>query len=188
MVDPNDDLINQLKEIADSLNKISMEDLLRPTLGPLSLETFAPDFERLKNSLDFAITYSPRVHRSNIQNYVNIYQSIATELVGQAGRTDQDYANVRDSVLNHMRSHIEELSQFSPPFVTAAIMSRGFLDDEGVRKEYERTIQELKTEAKKSLGGCPRTRKIIVFENLTLYKSIVYKQDFFKIVYSRTAS
>ncbi len=38
------------------------------------------------------------------------------------------------------------------------------------------------------LGGCPRTRKIIVFENLTLYKSIVYKQDFFKIVYSRTAS
>ena len=39
-----------------------------------------------------------------------------------------------------------------------------------------------------SLGGCPRTRKIIVFENLTLYKSIVYKQYFLKIVYSRTAS
>ena len=39
-----------------------------------------------------------------------------------------------------------------------------------------------------SLGGCPRTRKIIVFENLTLYKSVVYKQDFLKIVYSRTAS
>ena len=38
------------------------------------------------------------------------------------------------------------------------------------------------------LGGCPRTRKIIVFKNLTLYKSIVYKQDFLKIVYSRTAS
>ena len=38
------------------------------------------------------------------------------------------------------------------------------------------------------LGGCPRTRKIIVFENLTLYKSVVYEQDFLKIVYSRTAS
>ena len=38
------------------------------------------------------------------------------------------------------------------------------------------------------LGGCPRTRKIIVFENLNLYKSIVYKQDFLKKVDSRTAS
>ena len=38
------------------------------------------------------------------------------------------------------------------------------------------------------LGGCPRTRKIIVFENLNLYKSIVYKIYFLKKVYSRTAS
>ena len=44
------------------------------------------------------------------------------------------------------------------------------------------------TEHRRDLGGCPRTRKIIVFENLNLYKSIVYKQDFLKKVYSWTAS
>ena len=38
------------------------------------------------------------------------------------------------------------------------------------------------------LEGCPRTRKIIVYEKLNLYKSIVYKQDFLKKFYSRTAS
>ena len=49
-------------------------------------------------------------------------------------------------------------------------------------------IKLLSKWARKSLGGCPRTRQIIVYEKLNLYKSIVYKQDFLKKFYSRTAS
>lgn len=39
-----------------------------------------------------------------------------------------------------------------PPFVTAAVEARGFLKDEGIRQEFERTVTEMKSQAQDSLN------------------------------------
>ena len=50
-----------------------------------------------------------------------------------------------------MQQSLEELKQFWPPFVTAAVESRGFLEDEGARREHERTIESIKKESESAL-------------------------------------
>jgi hypothetical protein len=69
----------------------------------------------------------------------------------QSKRNNAEYVTQRTQFLANIDSHFESLLNYWSPFITAAIEKRGFLQDEGIQKEYERTIEEMKTQSANSL-------------------------------------
>ena len=58
-----------------------------------------------------------------------------------------------------IRFFTEEVRRYIHPFIAAAVESRGLIDDKGFQKDYERRIEELKTESQKSLREIERDAK-----------------------------
>jgi hypothetical protein len=70
----------------------------------------------------------------------------------QAARSNQEYIGNRQAFLNSIDSLLEQARRWEPYFITAAVESRGFLEDEGIRQEYQRTVAEMRKEAETTLA------------------------------------
>lgn len=148
----NEEQIQRITQLTDSIMNVDQESLLRKSLGDVGLHTdFAPGLEAIRNKAMFARQYVHGVHHGHVQNILAYFESILSELQTQAERTNSDYVAYRESFLNNINSYLEELKNHWPPLVTEAVESRGFLDDEGIRQEYERTIESMKTESENAL-------------------------------------
>lgn len=146
------DQLVSLQKYVDAILNVDQESLLRNSLGEVALENdFAVSLETIHKRVLFARQYAPEVHHEQVQGIVDYFGHIRTLLEEQASRSNQDYVANRDQFLNTIRSYLEELKRFWAPFVTAAVESRGFLDDEGIRREYEETIQSIKSESESAL-------------------------------------
>ena len=53
--------------------------------------------------------------------------------------------------MSHIESHLENLKPHWPSVVTVAIESRGFLEDEGIHREYESAVESMKKESETAL-------------------------------------
>ncbi len=167
------DLIDQLKSLLVSIDEIDDEKLLRPTLGEVSLsDRFADDLAQIKKDLAFAIQYAPYVRNGDLENIRGYYQNISSLIQEQVRRSPENYVTAVQPFLNDIRGNLEGLKQFDPPFICAAIKERGFLDDEGIRRAYESTVQSIKQEAKNSLRGIKDESKSILEEAEQLAKRI----------------
>lgn len=69
----------------------------------------------------------------------------------QTGRSNAEYVSQKEGFINAVNSQIQNLQQYWSNFVTAAIETRGFLKDEGTRKEYQKTIESIKEESTSAL-------------------------------------
>lgn len=57
---------------------------------------------------------------------------------GQASRSNSEFITQRDQFLATLDRYIEEFRQWECYFVSAAVLSRGFLEDEGIKKSIKK--------------------------------------------------
>ena len=169
----SDHLIEQLKNLATAILSIDREKLLRASLGKLALqEEFSPALEKIEKKVDFALEYGPEIHDEHLQSILGSFDSIRSEMEQQADFSDNDYVTNRTQFLGNIDAQLEALKEHWPPIVTAAVESRRFLEDEGVRQEYERTIESIKSESANALWQVQEAARKAIEEARTLAKQI----------------
>jgi hypothetical protein len=136
-----------------AIKKVDKDRLLRGTLGEESLQQsgFAETLETILQKATFALEYAEKVDDGSVNNANNIFNQIKGTLEAQAQRNNPEYVNQKQTFLTNIPTYLEQLREFWPPFVTAAVEARGFLQDEGIRQEYQRTVSEMKGQAEESL-------------------------------------
>jgi hypothetical protein len=145
--------LTNLKKIAEKFQTLEQDKLLRPTLGEESLETvLKPKLDNLNKRIEFALEYASNVNDNSVSQVVTILNQFYDQLDAQSKRNNAEYVSQRGQFLSTIDSYFEQFLQPWPFFVTAAIEKRGFLQDEGIRKEYERTIEAIKKESTNSLN------------------------------------
>ena len=156
------------------VDKDKLKDkLLRTSLGALSLEKdFGPTLDQIGKKVDLVCQYGREVHDDQIQNILSILESIRDAIEQQADCSDEDYAAHRQQFLDKVKANLEDLKRFWAPVVAAAVEARGFLDDEGVRREHERTIESIKKESKTALQQAKEESNKTIKEARTLAKQI----------------
>lgn len=169
----------QLKNLSDAIRNIDMDRLLRTSLGEESLqEEFSPTLAIIHKKVDFALEYAEEVHNDQIQGIVEQLESIKSEMEQQANHSNSDYVAHRLQFLANIEAQLEGLKQHWPPLVTAAVESRGFLENEGIRQEYERTIQSIKNESESALQQVKEEANKTIEEARTLAEQIENRARF----------
>ena len=150
MATPNK--LKELKDIAEEINSVDENRLFREEIGKESLkEEFSPRLKKIRNHLDFVVQYAEEVHDNHINSLLNPFREIKDQLNAQAGRSNADYITSRVEFLRIIDEKLENLKLHWFPFVSAAIQTRGFLEDEGVRREYEKAVTSMKEETQTAL-------------------------------------
>lgn len=143
---------NQLQDVANAILSIDENKLLRPSLGEESLkEDFAPKWLEIQKKVKFLLQYAHELHDEQIQGVLGTLHAISGAMQQQADSQNANYVAHRPRFLNYIDQQLEELKRYWPPVVTAAVEARRFLEDEGVRQEYEQTIESIKKESESAL-------------------------------------
>lgn len=145
------------EEFIQWLNKtfkrtIDMQKLLRPDIGKLSLkESLTSILEELGERLQALQMVSNKIHPSIATTINSAFSEIARLLQEQSDRNDNDYATQKETALVSIKAHIGTLNLNWCHVVTAVLESKGFLKDEGIKKEYERALDTMRKESEKTL-------------------------------------
>ena len=146
----------QLQELAATVAKLNAVDpvkLLRKDLGVESLNSvFAEDLEKIKSLAAFAERHAATVHDQYVGQARSTLDEIAGHMEAQADRPSAEYINQREVFLDAIRVQVEEANMWLPLFAGSAVLERGFLEDEGIRREYERVVRNLKAETEATLA------------------------------------
>ena len=169
----SEDSLRQLQELSNAIKSVNRERLLRPTLGEESLQQeFAPRSEKIQQGIEFALEHAQDVHDTHVQDILSPLSNIQGIMEQQANWPNAEYVTHRSDFLTNIDAYLEELKQFWPPFVTAAVQARGFLEDEGVRREYERTMESMKKESDTALQQVRSEAEKTIEEARTLAEQI----------------
>ena len=167
------DQIQQLEGLAGAIAGIDDEKLLRASLGEVALKVgFTSKLEMIRDKIAFALAHAGMVYDSHVQGIIAPFERIRAELEQQAGRSNEEYVSYRPQFLANVDQQINELQQYWPSFVAAAIEIRGFLEDEGVRREYERTIDFIREESKSAIQKVREEANKTIEEARTLAEDI----------------
>ena len=165
--------VSQLANLLEEIQKVDQGKLLRPSLGEASIERdFVPRLREIEAKCQFALDIAADVHGNFLQPILASFNTIKSEMEQQAGFEDADYVRERSNFLTRIDGYFEELKEFWPPVVTAAVESRGFLEDEGVAREYERTIHSIKEESESALEQVRNEARKTIDEARTLAEQI----------------
>src|SRR3990172_1577034 len=141
-----------LKKVADGFRAVDQEKLLRSSVGEESLQSvFGPRLSLLNNKLEIALEFAPSVNDNIVSQVASVFDQFRQQMDAQAKRNNTEYVAQRTQFLATIDGYFEQLLQHWPPFITAAVEMRGFLQDEGIRKEYQRTIDAMKEESATAL-------------------------------------
>ncbi len=138
------DQINQLDEALEKLSSVDLDRLKRASLGEESLtRDFASRETKIQKLADLAKRYSPLVHNDIAAQIHSTIETIANSMINQATLESADYLTQRDGFLRTIDTHIEGANIWTPTLAGAAMLDRGFLDDEGLKRESERALENL---------------------------------------------
>lgn len=169
----SDNHVKGLKTTAANFSKIDRAKLLRTSIGEESLERdLQPILAEYERKLEFAVRYAPDVHDQHVEHVRAHIQAAVDQLNAQAARATSDYINNKAALLSQLRTYLDTINLQWPPFVTAAIEKRGFLEDEGVKKEYEKTVSRMQEEAKTTLANIKKESDVAIEEARQLAKQI----------------
>ncbi len=161
----SDEKRKELELVLKKFDSVDVDKLLRRGLGDESLEKiFAPILARIRHLKEFVSHHAPNVHDSYVEQAKTALNRIADLMIEQQVRLPSDYIAQKNTFVSSMQSLMEQARQWEPLFAATAILDRGFLDDEGIRHEYARVVDQLqkqttatiatiKEEAEKSIQG-----------------------------------
>jgi len=166
--------LDQMKQVLDKLKSVDRERLLRPSLGEESLEQagFATTLNTIIGRATFALEYGKAVDESIFSAVINIFTSLHSALDTQSKRGNTEYVAQRASFTNQVTAAVQQLQPHWTHFVTAAIEARGFLEDEGIRKEYQKTVEEMKAQAEEALKHVKEESQKVLEQATKLAKDI----------------
>jgi leucyl-tRNA synthetase len=146
-------LLDQMKQLLGKLKSIDRERLLRPSLGEGSLDQagFSTTLDTVINKANFAVEYGKVVDESIFSSVMNIFTNLHATLDAQSKRVSADYVGQLATFTNQVAALLQQLQPHWTHFISAAIEARGFLEDEGIRKEYQKTVEEMKAQAEEAL-------------------------------------
>lgn len=149
----SDQQILALAEAVAKLNAVDSDKLLRKDLGVESLDgVFGEDLHKIRSLAAFAEQHAATVHDSYVGQACSTVNEITNQMEAQANRPSAEYINERENFLSAVRGQIEEAKRWLPSFAGSAVLERGFLEDEGIRREYERVVKNLKEETDTTLA------------------------------------
>lgn len=133
--------VQALKNEAAAFDTINLEKLTRKELG---VEFLAADLEprlaKINRLRTLANEYANGVHDSVVSQMGTIFDQLTGAMSQQAARANPEFIANRGGFLAAIDSNLETAKQWEPAFITAAVEARGFLADEGIRQEYQRTV------------------------------------------------
>jgi hypothetical protein len=157
--------VDELRVAINTLITVDKDKLLRKNLGEESLEQpLVPIIEELTRKSEFALAYALRVHDGAVNSLKDLFTAIAAEFQQQSARNNTEYIQNKATFLNNVKAHVENIQAFWPPFVSAAVEQRGFLQDEGIKKEYQDTINRMQNEATVTLKKVQEESKVAIDE------------------------
>ena len=146
------DQIGQLRDLFNAINAINEERLLRPQLEDGSLEEFATSLAYIRRFATLAADHGTEIPQGDVQQLMNSLGSIKEQLETQASRPTDQYVASRHDFLSAARTAIDELKRkFWPSLVAEAVIARGLLDDGGIQRELERTIESIREESNNTI-------------------------------------
>ena len=163
----------ELATTVDKIDGIDSAKLLKKNLGDESLErVFAEDLDKIKELAAFVTQHAAIVHNNHVHQAIGTLNEIALQMEAQANRTSAEYINHRTYFLEAIREQLENAREWLPLFAGAAVLERGFLEDEGIRREYERVVEDLKKETAATLSRVKEQADEAVAEAQRLAKEI----------------
>ncbi len=169
----NQDQIQTLMRTVEELNDIDRDKLLRPELGEISLkEEIEPKLEILNKKIDLILQFASDVHGGVIDNINSILSSICQYMNDQCERDVPEYVAEKENFLSQFQAQFEEISRYWPNVITAAMEDRGFLEDEGIKKEYNQAIEVMKQESENALTRVKEEANKTIEEARTLAEEI----------------
>lgn len=147
------DQIQQLYSLIEGFDDIDMERLNRTSLGESGslVDEIRGRLSEIETIKTLAQKYAPFVHGEYVGNAVNSLSRIRDFMQQQSSAPDVQFLSNKSSFLNQIDMEIEETRRWLPIFVSAGVLSRGLLDDEGIKRESERALVELRETATKTL-------------------------------------
>lgn len=147
------DQVANLKSQLAAFDTVDYDKLSRPGLGVASLKAeLEPRLQKINRLKNLTLQYGHAVHDQTVNQLAQMLSQLAHMMAQQAGRSNQDYIAQSQSFLSTIDASIEAAKQFEPPFITAAVEARGFLEDEGIRQEYQRAVVDLRNESQAALN------------------------------------
>jgi len=145
-------VVDQLTKVLDRLGAVDQEKLLRKSLGEESLESeLKPRLSELERIKYLVKTYASAVHDDFLRQMISAFDNIASDVESQSKRSSAEFLAQRQGFLTNLDTHLDEARKWLTYFVTAAVVERGFLEDEGIRQEYQRTVENLRQETSATL-------------------------------------
>jgi len=145
--------IGSMRQVEENLKSINKERLLRPSLGEESLEQagFGKTYDAVMSKAAFVLQYGADVDSAAFNNARNAFETLRQSFDQQSKSANAQYVANRANFTNQVNGQIEVLKQPWPSFVSAALEARGFLQDEGIRLEYQNTVKQMKGDAEEVL-------------------------------------
>ena len=148
----NQEAVKLLQGYASAFKGLDREKILRSDLGKASLnDDFAPILDLLVKKVSFAAEYVSSVHDSTVNSFNGVIGQIVNRINAQMALDTGQFVSGKADFIAFMDQQVAQIEQFWPPFITAAIEARGFLEDEGIRKEYQRAVDRMKNESESAL-------------------------------------
>lgn len=149
----SDQVLKNLYETLGKLDKVDVEKLLRKGLGNEALEhTFLPNLTEIHKLRDFVRQYAPRVHDEFVNQARQTFENLAALMTNQANAASSEYISQRDNFVIQVENALGESRRWRTHFIATAVEERGFLQDEGIRQEYQNAVKELQERSESTLA------------------------------------
>ncbi len=142
-------VMNQLKAVVEQLKSIDRPRLLRSSIGEESLEQVGFDgtVDKILKKAGFALEYGTTVDDNILNAVMSTFNALREQLTAQTSRANAEYVSQKAGFITTVTNLLQQLQQYWCHFISAAIEARGFLEDEGIRKEYDKAVTEMQTQA-----------------------------------------
>ena len=141
-----------IQELDSVLQELAFDDeirtsLIRTNLGTESLEErLLPILDVVNDKANFARRYAVGVHDSQVTSFTSHLRDFVAECNAQAQRQDSsEFINSKEAFLDAIQSNLDSMLRYEPPFVTAAILSEGLLNQTA---DISSRIDEAKSDLK----------------------------------------
>lgn len=148
-----DQQVAALQTQITAFEKVDLEKLERRGLGEESLTgELEPRLEKIRRLKTIFLAHPKGVHGEVVSQASTIFTTLTQHMTQHAARASGEYIANRAGVLAAIDSTLEEAKRFEPVFVSAALEARGFLEDQGIRDEYQRTVADLERRTQETLA------------------------------------
>lgn len=127
-------------------------------MGIASLEKdLKPRVDETIEKIEFAIQVSEAVSERIVQAVTSIFSEVLNQISTISHLENSSYvsrAEDQETASVHIcgiDEQLDDLKQHWPHFIAAAVEKQGLLDDEGIKTQHQRALEELRQEAEKNL-------------------------------------